>query len=976
MDKAAREQAKGCFLSHYREFRDYRAAARAAGVSERTGRRWRNELSSLSGLDSVPTPIEPELTSFVGREAELQGLSGAFEAGTRLLTLVGPPGIGKTRLAMRFLRGRTGAGETTLFCDLREAETLQGTVEALGQTLGMRMGQGRAPSEQAVAIGRALEARGPCLLGLDNFEQLVGVAPETILTWLRMAPKLRVLVTSRRILRLTGERIYELGPMSIPLPDGGEDGDEPWANDTMRLFYERAKAVQPRFEADRQRADVVRRLVRRLEGIPLAIELAAGQMGRVGPGELLERLEANLLHLRDRTRGGDPRHTTLRAAIEGSWQLLSPMERDALQQLSVFRGGFTMASAEAVLDLDDDRAPSSESIVASLRETSLLRTTESVDPSYRLRFDMYASIREFASEKLHDSEAEAEVRRRHAAHYLVEGEQLASALRTRSGPKASKILARELDNLRAAFRWLERAESGSSDDAVLRMALVLHAGLRLSVPSAAVEILGRALRRVVASDDSERTARALLARAEVCRATGDYAQAGDDLERLSARGLTTELSGELLFERAMVVFKQGDPRTARALLEESCAKAIACNATHLEGRVRTSLGWVLAEAFGDESAGDQLALAVERLHEAGDVYAEATARLFEVIFQVHFLRGVERQEFDRRITEAIVLGDQWLLANAHIGLGFFLQDGGDLDGATKSYDQAVVIAARSGLRYTEAAATNMLATVFHERGDLDRAVLNYVVATEIFREIHGPRVEGIITVLRAGALASRGNVTRARELVDWGASLIARGGDTSFACVAEVQRGIVELAEARIALAEGRLGRAKTLRLRAMRRARAAETGGRNRRSGGKAHSLAGVSTVGRIVLRLFRAELRRRPAVEIRRDGRAFRVDEQNVVELSDRPVARRVLAALVRTREADPGRALSRDELLEHGWPGEKVVPRARSTRVRNVVLRLRQAGLQGVLVTSERGYLLDPNAPIAVSPTLSQRSDLIER
>ena len=356
--KEARAHARSVFARHYAKSRDSRAAARAAGVSDRTGRRWRNELATPSAADRTVRAVPAEVTSFVGRDADLDRLDSLFADGSRLVTVVGSPGIGKTRLGQRFL-ARQDPGTAVAFCDVRDATSPEDLCVELSRSLGIQLADGQGQADLVSAVGQALAARGRCLVALDNFEQLVARAATCVSAWLHAAPELRLLITSRRVLRLEAEHVHELPPLALP------QGEEDWSNASMQLFYERAVRVDPTLQRDAVTAAYTLPLVRRLEGIPLAIELAASQLRRLALGELLQRLETHVIELANNSRDVCQRHATLRRALGGSWQLLTPLERHILAQLTVFHGGFTSAAAEAVVDCGGERGTRLRSSIAT-----------------------------------------------------------------------------------------------------------------------------------------------------------------------------------------------------------------------------------------------------------------------------------------------------------------------------------------------------------------------------------------------------------------------------------------------------------------------------------------------------------------------------------------------------------------------------------------------------------------------------------
>ncbi len=275
-------------------------------------------------------PLAAERDDFVGREAELSELRRHWNEARRLLTLLGPGGSGKTRLATHFARSL----EPELpvwFCELAAATTRVQCIEALARSLGIPLPARTSLDHLGGVLGYALADRGRCLVLLDNFEQLVPEALPLVETWLDLAPDATLLVTSRERLRVRGEHCIDLGPLLEA--------------DAVALFEARARAARSDFRAPEQELSD---LVAKLEGLPLAIELCAARVRTLGLSELSERLGRRFETLVDRGARA-PRQATLEAAIDWSWQLLDSTARSALGQCAVFRGSFDLEAAENVI---------------------------------------------------------------------------------------------------------------------------------------------------------------------------------------------------------------------------------------------------------------------------------------------------------------------------------------------------------------------------------------------------------------------------------------------------------------------------------------------------------------------------------------------------------------------------------------------------------------------------------------------------
>jgi predicted ATPase len=299
-----------------------------------------------------PSNLPVPANSFVGRGRESRELARllAGGTGTTLVTLCGPPGTGKTRLAIEV--GRKLLASFPGGCwlaDLAETRTAADIAQAVAEAFGVPLMGNVAPVD---GVASFLEYRRPLLLLLDNFEQIVEHAPVTLGPWRRKAPQVSFLVTSRSLLGLAGEREYHLDPLPIPHEEPSSmTVMEIGAYESVKLFEDRARQVRPLFALDEKNARAVGEICARLDGIPLAIEMAAARVRILQPVELLERLSLRFDVLRSHRRDVHRRHQTLLAAIEWSYALLEPCEKEGFLQASIFRGGFFLDAAEAVLDL-------------------------------------------------------------------------------------------------------------------------------------------------------------------------------------------------------------------------------------------------------------------------------------------------------------------------------------------------------------------------------------------------------------------------------------------------------------------------------------------------------------------------------------------------------------------------------------------------------------------------------------------------
>jgi predicted ATPase/class 3 adenylate cyclase len=415
----------------------------------------------LRTLSGRPNNLPVQLTSFVGR-AELDEAAAALKS-TRLLTLSGPGGTGKTRLALQVAaESLDDFPDGTWFVAL-DAVTDPDLVPAvIASTVGAAEIAGKTPLE---TLSEHLRAKR-CLLVLDNFEQVVDAGP-TISQLLRAAPELKVIVTSRIVLRVSGEHELAVPPLALPATDGGDraaDVTRVGASIAVRLFVERAQAVHPDFELGASNAAAVAQIVNRLDGLPLAIELAAARM-RVLPVEaILARLDNRLGLLTGGARDLPARQQTLRGAIDWSYEMLEPAEQALFERFSVFAGGAFLAEAEEVCTMPGSGLEVLDGL-SSLADKSLVRAI--VAGAEEPRFAMLATIREYGAERLLADGTAAEVRQRHAYAFDALVARCAGLLTGPEGKVWQDRLETDHDNLRAALDWAKEAT-----DTALAMRLV------------------------------------------------------------------------------------------------------------------------------------------------------------------------------------------------------------------------------------------------------------------------------------------------------------------------------------------------------------------------------------------------------------------------------------------------------------------------------------------------------------------------
>jgi predicted ATPase/class 3 adenylate cyclase len=420
------------------------------------------DFPALRSLDAFPNNLPAELTTFIGRQHELAELKPLLSA-THLLTLTGPGGTGKTRLALRL-----ASDELETFADgawlvelapLGDPRLLTQTVAG---TLGLQEEQGRATLDVLTDYLRSKTL----LLILDNCEHLIESCAQLADGLLRAASGLKLVATSREALGISGETAFRVP--SLELPDALDllDLERIAANDCVRLFVDRASAADPRFHLTEKNASAVSQICLRLDGIPLAIELAAARIKVFTPDQIAARLDDRFRLLTGGSRTALERHQTLLALIDWSHDLLSEDERVVLRRLSVFAGGWTLEAAQAVCADEPPTRGSGGGVpvavldtLARLADKSLVMVDDSSD-SAEARYRLLETIRQYGREKLLQSGESERIRDRHLAHFLRFVEEAEPHLRRVDQVAWLERLEVEHDNLRAALAWaVERADA-------------------------------------------------------------------------------------------------------------------------------------------------------------------------------------------------------------------------------------------------------------------------------------------------------------------------------------------------------------------------------------------------------------------------------------------------------------------------------------------------------------------------------------
>lgn len=564
--------------------------------------------------------LPAQLSRFVGREAEIVAVTALLDDG-RLMTLTGAAGAGKTRLALEVavrLRETFAAG--TWFVSLAGLADPRLVAHTLADALGETEDEGHAP---LAAVIEAIGDQG-VLIVLDNCEHLIEASAILAEALLQGCPEARVLATSRELLDIDGEQVWPVLPLGIPPAAVRDDPASVAGYPAVQLFVQRAHAADPRFRLDAGNCAAVAELCARLDGLPLALELAAARIRLMSPAEMLARLDERFTLLDHGRRTADPRQRTLWAAIDWSHTLLSEPEQVLLRRLSVFREGCTVVAAEQVC-ADEQLGPAQvQACLAQLVDKSLLSPAVDADGA-AARHDMLESIRDFARVKCREAGEERRIHVRHLRWCVALAEEAGAAL---TGPDQGRWLNRlalEAENLRQALAWA--AEDADSAAEGLRLVALLTPFWRLrGRPSEGRYWIQRLLDTPVGAEPSALRAKALDGAGALAFQQGDYA---------AARALHTESLAihrqlgnpepiaESLRHLGNVADETGDYAVAVAHYDEALAIWRATDNAWGEAATLNNLGLVALRQGDYDTAEARLADSLARFRALGTDWAVA-----------------------------------------------------------------------------------------------------------------------------------------------------------------------------------------------------------------------------------------------------------------------------------------------------------------------------------------------------------------
>ena len=575
-----------------------------------------SDFPPLRSLGGRRTNLPSHRTSFVGRSHEIAEVEGLLNS-TRLLTLTGPGGTGKTRLAVRVAweqldRHRDGV----TFVDLSAVTDPNLVLPEIARVLRVREDPGGGLAD---AVREHLRER-ELLLVVDNLEQVIEGSSEVVGMLLDVAPRLTVLATSRMPLRLSGEQEYGLAPLALPEREQLTDVEHLRSCESVQLFLDRATAVRPGLQITDESAPALARIVSRLDGLPLALELAGSRMRVLGLETLADRLEQRLPLLRNGARDAPERQRTLESTIAWSHDLLDPQVQRLFARLSVFSGGWTLEAAEATCGDDLDVIEG----LGSLVDASLVRRAEL--PNGMLRFSMLETIREFATARLGtaDRGERDALDRTHAAFFLDLAEEAERHLTSGDQVIWLATLDRELDNIRVALERAERTDSAErAGTGLLTVAAIWRYWSQRGRMAEGRAHLERLLARPTAQRRDAPRARALGALGSLAYWQSDpahvrwYREAAEIAREVGERRL---LSHALLNLSFIQNYSEAGIAERLALLEE-CLQIAEEDDLFLRGLIWTAFGYIHLFTGDRVEAAEMIKRAVVLQRQSGETYA-------------------------------------------------------------------------------------------------------------------------------------------------------------------------------------------------------------------------------------------------------------------------------------------------------------------------------------------------------------------
>ena len=757
-----------------------------------------SEFPPLRTLDNRPHNLPVQPTSLVGRERAIRAVTDLLRRPeVRLVTLTGPGGTGKTRLSLQVSANLIDDfKDGVFFVPLAFTSDPSLVPSAIAQALDVR-------ENPAVPLIEALRDRlhgRELLLLIDNFEQIMDAAP-FVTDLLRMAPGINVVVTSRTVLNLSGEFEYPVPPLELPSPGKSSDAGALSQYAAVELFIQRAKAVRPDFSITDANAPALAEICFRLDGLPLAIELAAARIKLFSPGEMLLRLSKPLDLLRGGPRDVPDRHQTLHRAIAWSYDLLEPDEQILFRRLSVFSGGCRLEAAEAVCRLSSRGIDAVEG-VAALVDKSLLRPVEGLHGS--TRFVMLETIREFGLDRLRESSEEEDVRRAHAVHFRGLAETAEPHLTAPDQAHWLDRLEDEHDNFRLALSWI--GERGEADIGRRIGAAIWRFWIVRGMLVEGRRQLERLRSMGPPAEDRRLWIKLLNALGTMTQVMGDFPTAGEilhdvlnaSLEYGDRAGIASSLNN-----LSWVLFELGEMDRARALAGEAKQLCHELGDRRGEAAAVTNLAMIsqdeskLSEALA--LMNESMAIRREIGEKRGIAYAAG------MVAAVRANVG-EYEEAERLISESLALADEIRDKQGPAYLysirGHMQIERNRVDDAEADFEKAMPLWKEMGAKYGIGVVTGGQGLIALARGELERAKSLLLESLRMFRQTQQKRYIGIMLTNLGHVESARRDYAEALARFEEGRRVLEEIGDRRSLAYA-----LMGIAAVRMAQSEGEAGR-------------------------------------------------------------------------------------------------------------------------------------------------------------------------
>jgi predicted ATPase len=679
--------------------------------------------SSPSGQSPNKTDIPAQRTPLIGREKDLDELLNLIiDEKSRLITLTGTGGSGKTRLSLELAQRLVDIFDELYFVELAALTDHHLTASTIGKTIGLREAGTRTPDDQLIDYVRGRNI----LFVLDNFEQIRD-ASSFVIRLLEASQGIYIIISSRIALRIRGEREYQVRPLDVPDVTQGVAVDELMKSPSVQLFYRCARAVNPSLKLTDEHATIMADICSRLDGLPLAIELAAARVNMLSLREIRDKLQKKLLLLSKGARDLPERHKTMRNAIGWSHDLLDEKAKMLFRRMSVFSGGCTLTAIEQVCNKDREIADDITDLVESLLEMNLVRMREKENGE--IRFEIFEIIREYALECSNESSEKNSIENLHGAYFLEFVRQIEPFFRTGERDKYLARVENDLDNIRAVFtRSLEKEiDPGYGIELVGFLGWFFHLRGYLNE--------GRAW------------ATSLL-----------------NLPEVESQ---SEHRARVLFPAGGLAWSQSDYNVAVRYLQESSSLFKQMGNKYWQVQSQILLAGSLAGLKKYDQAYKYAFECVGIAREIGDRWGEAYSLywLGDILFLQSANAVASRTVYEQSLAIYSELRDDWGVAEARGHLGIITTYQGDYESAEFNLENSLATMESIGDRWAVARSLTGLGDVYFHRKEFVLSACHYSRAIGIWRELGNiPGLKMSLTGL-ARIAAERGDARRAARLL-------------------------------------------------------------------------------------------------------------------------------------------------------------------------------------------------------------------